>query len=77
MVNVASTLANATEFTSVQWRQKDGTRIEVYCPLSVALYNRYMGGVDHGDQLQGSYSVHLKVYKKIINTYFGSYLTHA
>ena len=30
-------------------RQKDHTRIS--CPESIVLYNKYMGGVDRGDQL--------------------------
>ena len=63
VVNVASTLASATELTTVQRKQKDGRRIDVECPLCVALYNKYMGGVDLGDQLRGSYHVRLKCRK--------------
>ena len=44
MVNVASTLASPTDLTTVRRQQKDGTRIDVECPRSVALYNQYMGG---------------------------------
>ena len=47
-------------------RQKDGTRIEVTCPRCIALYNQFMGGVDHGDQLRGSYHVRLKCMKNYI-----------
>ena len=72
VVNVASTLASATEITSVRRRQKDGSRIDVCCPLSIALYNKYMGGVDN-DQFRGSYHVRLKC-MKTINTYFRSCL---
>ena len=32
----------------------------VRCPMCVAMYNKYMGGVDLGDQLRGSYHVRLK-----------------
>ena len=39
VVNVASTLASPTDLTTVQRKQKDGTRIDVECPLCVALYN--------------------------------------
>ena len=51
VVNVVSTLASPTDVISVNRRQKDGTRIAVECPLCVAMYNQYMGGVDVGDQL--------------------------
>ena len=63
VVNVASTLADPTELTTVKRRQKDGTRIDVECPLCVALYNEYMGGVDYSDQLRGSYHVRWKCMK--------------
>ena len=33
------------------------------CPQSVSLYNKYMGGVDHNDQLRGYYHVRLKCRK--------------
>jgi hypothetical protein len=42
VVNVVSTLASPTDITSVNRRQKDGTRVAVECPLCVALYNQYM-----------------------------------
>ena len=60
VVNIASTLADRVEHTTVNRRQKDGTQLAVQCPLCVALYNKYMGGVDLGHQLRGSYHVHLK-----------------
>ena len=63
VVNMASTLARPDDHTTVDRRQKDGTRRAVQCPLCVALYNRFMGGVDHGDHLRGSYSVRLKCRK--------------
>ena len=63
MVNVVSTLASPSDVTSVQRQQKDGTRMTVECPLCVALYNLYMGGVDLGDQLRGYYHVRLKCTK--------------
>ena len=63
VVNVASTLADPTELTTVCRRQRDGHRVQVPCPLCVALYNMYMGGLDHGDQLRGSYRVRLKCMK--------------
>ena len=62
VVNV-STLASPTDITSVNRRQKDGTRVAVECPMCVALYNQYMGGVDVGDQIRGYYHVRLKCTK--------------
>ena len=46
VVNIASTLANQDEYTTVNRQQKDGTQLAVRCPTCVALYNKYMGGVD-------------------------------
>ena len=43
VVNMASTLARPDDHTTVDRRQKDGTRRAVQCPLCVALYNRFMG----------------------------------
>jgi hypothetical protein len=43
VVNIASTLANPSDHTTVNRRQKDGTQLAVHCPLCVALYNKYMG----------------------------------
>ena len=44
----------------------------VSCPRSLALYNKFMGGVDHSNQLRGSYSFRLKCTKnyKYIFVYF-------
>ena len=39
VVNVVSTLASPSESTSVNRRQKDGTRVEVSCPMCITLYN--------------------------------------
>ena len=62
VVNVASTLADPTQLTTVKRRQKDGTRIDVECSLCIALYE-YMGGVHHSDHLRGSYHVRWKCMK--------------
>ena len=58
VVNITSTLADPADHTTVTRRQKDGTQLDVQCPLCVALY-KYMGSVDLGDQLRGSYHVRL------------------
>ena len=63
VVNVVSTLASPNDHTFVNRGQKDGSRIPVPCPVCIFLYNRYMGGVDLGDQLRGYYHVRLKCMK--------------
>ena len=44
-------------------KKKDGTCIAIRSPQSVALYNKFMGGVDYNDQLRGYYHVRLKCRK--------------
>ena len=41
-------------------RQHDGSRIDVTCPEALICYNRFMGGVDRGDQCRGYYSCRMK-----------------
>ena len=41
-------------------RQKDGSRQEVPCPEAIIRYNKYMGGVERGDQLWGYYRCRVK-----------------
>ena len=43
VVNIASTLADPADHTTVTRRQKDGTQLDVQCRLCVALYNKYIG----------------------------------
>ena len=70
VVNVANTLASPTDVTTVKRMQKDGTRLDVSCPLCVALCNQYMGGVNYNDQLRGSYHVRLKCMKNYKNVFW-------
>ena len=42
VVNIALTLADPADHTTITRRQKDGTQLDVQCPLCVALY-KYMG----------------------------------
>ena len=58
------------ETTTVNRRNKDGTTVAVPCPVCVALYNMYMGGVDHADQLRGYYHVRWKCMKKYKYIFF-------
>ena len=52
-VVVISSTCDPTESTRVQCHQRDSTYISILCPLSVYLYNRYTGGVNHNDQMRG------------------------
>ena len=52
--------AQPSATSSVLRRQKDHNRTPVTCPESILLYNKYMGGVDRGDQLRGYYSCRTK-----------------
>ena len=49
-VNMLSTLAQADVTHTIQKRQRDGTSAPTQCPDAVVLYNRYMAGVDKGEQ---------------------------
>ena len=59
-VVVAATNSDPTTSTSVTRKQRDGTQINVQSPLSVRLYNKYMGGVDHNAHLWRYYHVRIK-----------------
>ena len=51
-MSIASNTQPSTIGTVLQ-RQKDHSRTPIPCPESIILYNKYMGGVDRGDQLRG------------------------
>lgn len=73
VVTLLSTNAQPSEIDQVQRKQHDGTRVNVRCPAAMALYNRFMGGVDRNDQLRQYYHVRLKgrkFYKYIFWFYF-------
>ena len=53
VVNVVSSLASVEDTTTVCRTQKDGSSLSVPCPRSMALYNEFVGGVDHGDISDG------------------------
>ena len=63
VVTVVSSLCSPDDTAVVRRRQKDSTIIDVPCPLSVELYNKFMGGVDKGDQLRKYYHVRMKTKK--------------
>ena len=62
-VNMLSTLAQADVTRTAQRKQKDGSRISVQCTDAVVLYNKYMAGVDKGDQMRQYYRVRTKCTK--------------
>ena len=62
-VTVLSTLAQADVTHTAQRRVRDGSRVSVQCPDAVVLYNRYMAGVDKGDQYRRYYRIRTKCLK--------------
>ena len=57
---VLSTQSNPHSIVFCQRKQKDGTNITVPIPKSISMYNKYMGGVDHADQLRSYYMWNMK-----------------
>ena len=67
-VSMLSTNWDPTDTVKVNRKRKDGSRIEVNCPNVVDTYNKFMGGVDRGDQYRRYYELRTKsrkVYKYI------------
>ena len=62
-VTMLSTLSQAEESHTALRRQRDGTRVPVQCTDAVVLYNKYMAGVDKGDQIRQYYRVRTRCYK--------------
>ena len=60
IVMAMSTVCHPDESGTVPRRMQDGSRIPIPCPESIIRYNKYMGGVDRGDQLRGYYSCRTK-----------------
>ena len=50
-----STNCQPSDSGTVQRKQKDDSSVEVPCPASIISYNKFMGGVDRGDQLRVYY----------------------
>ena len=59
-VMVMSTVCQPDESGTVLRRLQDGSRVPISCPKSIIRYNKFMGGVDRGDQLCGYYSCRTK-----------------
>ena len=62
-VNALSTLTDADSCVPVKRKEKDGTNTTLTCPTAITTYNKYMGGVDRGDQLRRYYGLRLKCMK--------------
>lgn len=59
-VTVASNMHEADKQTNVLRTDRSGLRQSVPCPVAIADYNRFMGGVDLFDQYHSAYSVSWK-----------------
>ena len=57
---------NPGRTTSIRRKRIDGSMINVECPDSIVDYNKYMGGVDRGDQLKKYYHIHVKSRKSYL-----------
>ena len=80
VVTMMATVCDATEVGTVLRRQKDGSRKEVSTTTTFIQYNKYMGGVNLGDQLRGYYQSRFKsrkFYKYIANFLFGVAVTNS
>ena len=51
---------NPDHTKSIPRKKVDGSIMNVECPISIADYNKYMGGVHRGDQYTKYYHVHVK-----------------
>ena len=60
VVTAMSSNSQPTASGTVLRRVQDRSRVSVPCPQSILLYNKFMGGVDRGDQLRGYYSCRYK-----------------
>lgn len=56
-VKIISTMHDPEDMTQVDRKNKKGEKVVVKCPRAIADYNAYMGGVDHFDHIQSTYSI--------------------
>ena len=63
------------EETMISRKQKNGSLQDVACPVPIAFYNKYMGGVDHADQMIGLYDLDRKSQKWWRKVFFRFLLT--
>ena len=65
---------------TIKRSKKDGKRETYTCPSSIALYNRFMGGIERNDQIRGYYHTPIKCrkyYKYIFWLLFDAATTNA
>ena len=62
-VPFVNTLTDPSSSATVVRKNKDGTRVDVDCPMAVKLYNKFMGGVDLADQRHKTYTTSRKSIK--------------
>ena len=62
-VNFLSTNCDPSEIDTVSRRQKDGSRVDIVCPVVSKRYTMYMSGVDRADQLRMQYATCRKAVK--------------
>ena len=80
VVMVMSTNCQPSSSGSVLRKQKDVSCVHVPCPESIISYNKFMGGVDRGDQLRGYYrcrSKSRKFYKYVFYFLLDMAITNA
>ena len=63
------------EETKINRKKKDGSLQDVACPGPIAFYNKYMGGVDHADQIISFYDLDRKSQKWWQKVFFRMLLT--
>lgn len=51
-VTLLSSYHNPKDIVSIERKQKDGSKMELFCPKAIESYNDIMGGVDHFDQFR-------------------------
>ena len=55
-VAMVNTITSLKDTTTINRRQKDGSRKAIPCPTAIKVYNTYMGGVDLADARRKTYS---------------------
>ncbi|XP_063219616.1 piggyBac transposable element-derived protein 4-like isoform X1 [Bacillus rossius redtenbacheri] len=59
-VCIVSSMDDPSETCSISRKNIHGQKYQLLCPVAVALYNKYMGGVDLFDQLTSYYNIQWK-----------------
>lgn len=62
-VLMTSTAHDPTSMTSITRKKGNGSTVSISCPNAIVDYNKFMGGVDIGDQYCKYYQVRMKLRK--------------